>query len=169
MYKNLKLRVVTLLKTGVIASLNTELKLNGEKLDCCDVLGLFIALEARKKYESDIWPYIRTLPNSHDTVLEFWPDKYDQFITDRILQNKLNSQADFEARFNKIKQNYNSQHLETRVTRDEFHFAVASVFTRYLGAEYTGTAPEWFDNTVGCGAVAPVFDMLNHQTSPNCD
>ena len=69
---------------------------------------------------------------------------------------------DFEIRYERIDETYNKIDSNINITSDEFHYAYAVVFTRYIGYGRAFNTPVWFDGGDGCGALAPVFDLYNH-------
>jgi len=150
-------------------TLEGQMELNDFKLDCTDTLALLIATEMRKKENSPIWPYIHTLPSTYDTPLEFWPAKFDKFLTGHVLEAKQTSVSDFEIRYERIQETFNKKNPRNVITADEFHYAYAAVYTRYFNFPTPEEAPEWFWKQDACGAIGPVFDMLNHNWYANCE
>lgn len=149
-----------------------RMAINDYKLDCTDALSLLIALEVRKKEDSQIWPYILNLPEKYDTPLEFWPEEYDQFLMKHVQQMRTTAISDFEIRYERIDEVYNKSNWKDKITPDEFHYAYAAVFTRYFSYNMPENSPAWFrlqTDIDSCGAIAPIFDLMNHNWYATCN
>jgi len=100
------------------------------KLDCTDTLSLFVAVEIKKGEESEVWPYLATMPLSYITPLEYWPENMVNFLTPTGKDLTDSSIEDFKIRWERIEKIYNSVNPENTLTKDEFHHAYSIVFTR---------------------------------------
>lgn len=153
-----------------LKSLDGKVAVNKDyKLDCTDTLSLFIAVEIKKGDESEVWPYLATMPLSYITPLEYWPESMIDFLTPTGKDLAESSTEDFKIRWERIQKIYNSKNPGNTLTRDEFHHAYSIVFTRYFTDEEPEDFPDWFHEDSGCGSLGPVFDFWNHDNPPNAD
>ena len=102
------------------------------QLDCYGLFGLFIALELRKGEASSFSTYLKSLPTSSSLVLINWPDDYDDFLMENVLESKQRLKELFAARYEKINDFYNADHKMTWVREEEFRHAFSLVITRAL-------------------------------------
>ena len=112
-------------------------------------------------------PWLANLPKTFDTLLPNWPVKYNQFLFDHVLTEIDFNKNDFEIRFGRIDQLYNSIHLQ-KITREEYLYGFNIVSTRNVLDQIPTNFPGWFDDTVQCAALVPIFDFLNHAPNPSC-
>ena len=63
----------------VIESVGNELE-SENPFDCVEMLALFLCIERKKGADSKYAHYLNILPDSFDTVLERWPDKFDEIL-----------------------------------------------------------------------------------------
>ena len=83
---------------------------------------------------------------SHLVALEFWPESLDSILPQKIIDERKIQNESFETRFSRIQKVFNSRN-EKVVTRSEFRYGYAAVFTRYFNAEVPEiTLPDWFDS-----------------------
>ena len=82
----------------------------------------------------------------HLEALEFWPESLDAILPQKIIDERKIQNESFETRFSRIQKVFNSRN-EKVVTRSEFRYGYAAVFTRYFNAEVPEiTLPDWFDS-----------------------
>ena len=81
---------------------------------------LYLLFSVRKEENSEIWPYLENLPESYDTPLEFWPEKYNQFLMKNVRTARKTAIDNFHIRFDRIDQTRDV--TRTRKTRSaEFY------------------------------------------------
>ena len=77
-----------------------------KKLNCMDSISLMLAL-ASQNTESSIKAFINVLPESFDTVLEKWPEKYDKFLLKSLMDVKEREIKSFRESFARVDYVYN--------------------------------------------------------------
>ena len=125
----------------------------------------------RKKEDSELWPYISALPKLYKMVLINWPDKYDHFLMKSVLDTKERLQDRFKQRYDRIDKSYNTQHRMTWVREEELKHAYLTIKSRAIKWPVP-TDKRVSDHPITlkhCLALAPVFDLFNHNSKPNCE
>jgi len=148
------------------------------KLDCDDILSIWLVLEQRKGNSSEYHTYLQHLPHDFSRFLINWPAQYDHFLTDDMIFTKNFEQIHFMLRFKKIEHSFNLHNVEDAISEEEFKGAFLTVRSR--GIEWwkpkETDAPVWFQDLstghtgnarMGCHALAPLFDFINHRHHPN--
>lgn len=105
-------------------------------------------------------------------LLPNWPEKYDRFLMPHILESKrekIKFTTDALERINRSFNNPNAITNPDAITLEELKFAVATIRTRQAQWFKPKKHPKWFYETKECGAIAPLFDMINHGPVPNCE
>ena len=73
---------------------------------------IYLLFSVRKAENSEIWPYLENLPESYDTPLEFWPEKFNQFLMKHVRTARETAIDDFHIRFDRIDQTRDVTELE---------------------------------------------------------
>ena len=76
-----------------------------------------------------------------------------------IIDTKIRLNDTFEERYHRVDQTYNRNHFMTWVRKDELKAAYATIISRLLSWPQQGRLSI---------ALVPIFDMLNHNSKPNC-
>ena len=74
--------------------------------------------------------YIAMLPSSFDTVMEYWPEKFDDLLPPYLLEDKQASLRKRKHEFEKAKKLFETMGVP-ELTYEEYARAVTTVFTRY--------------------------------------
>ena len=70
----------------------------------------------------------------------------DPILPEKIISERRIQNDSFEMRFNRVQKVFNSVNDEI-MTRNEFRYGYAAVFTRYFNAEVPNiVAPNWFNS-----------------------
>lgn len=147
--------------------LNWGDKVNDEGPDCVDGLTMFLLVEMEKGFDSSYFNYIQTLPTSHDTVLERWPERFDEFLQTSTRATNIQDKESAKQRYKLIQKLLGPN----RFTFDQFHTAHLNVVSRFKDDIYPDNQsnnPSWLFDDEACGSMAPIFDMVNHSADPNC-
>ena len=101
-----------------------------QKFDCVEGLAITLILEMRKGSLSKWYDYIVMLPSNFDTIMEYWPDKFDDLLPPYLLEDKTASKRKRNHEFEKTKKLFETMGL-SELTHEEYARAITLVFTRY--------------------------------------
>ena len=121
----------------------------------------------RKRGKSQIWPYLANLPKSFDNILLNWPSKYDEFLFEDIRAKVAQGDRILDQRYRRINYSYNSINSQ-KISKEEFLLGYWIFTTRNVEHNMPVNFPGWFDNRADCGALAPIYDLWNHNPDRNC-
>ena len=84
----------------------------------------------RKGKLSKWYDYIVMLPTNFNTIMEYWPEKFDDLLPPYLLEDKTASIRKRKVEFEKTKKLFESMGLK-ELTHEEYARAITLVFTRY--------------------------------------
>ena len=103
-------------------------------------------------------------------MLVHWPDKYDSFLMEHVKEHKNVFRTELRERYDQIKQLSNTKFTNEPITETEFYMAFSAVKSRGINWPLPSNSPAWFNpEQKDCAAMAPIFDVFNHQYHGNCN
>ena len=102
-------------------------------------------------------------------MLAHWPADYDSYLMEHVVEDRIYYGNKLKERYNQIDQLYNTK-TDRPINQTEFYNAYSAVKSRIIRWTLPSNPPEWFNSDITrCGALAPIFDIFNHNYNGNCD
>lgn len=111
------------------------------------------------------------LPDSYSTMLLQWPSKFEPLLMKHVWTMRTQHIKRLDDKYSLIERAYNSRHHTMAISKGEFTWAYLTVKSRSVDWAVPDMAemPSWFTPARDkehaefyCSAMAPIFDMLNH-------